>query len=203
MVRRLLIALTAAVFCSGVAGAFAEDKQPGSELPKPIAYEVVPQRSWLRFEVTQSDSILRAELKNFQTNILFHPQNPKESHVRVVIRLGDIQSAAQDLVTNVVKPEWFDVPHFPEAVFESKEIIQVSPNHFLAKGDLILRGISKPVEVNFMYSQLDLNSALVEGAATVKRLDYGVGQGDWKKTNIIKDDVVVRFRLEALQTEKM
>ena len=34
------------------------------------------------------------------------------------------------------------------------------------------------------------------GRYTLKRLEYGVGQGDWKSTEWVKDDVVVTFSLK-------
>jgi hypothetical protein len=36
------------------------------------------------------------------------------------------------------------------------------------------------------------------GQVTIKRLDYGVGQRDWKSTEWVGDDVTVSFTLRLL-----
>jgi hypothetical protein len=36
------------------------------------------------------------------------------------------------------------------------------------------------------------------GRVGIKRLEYGVGQGDWKSTEWVKDDVLVTFSLKLL-----
>ena len=33
---------------------------------------------------------------------------------------------------------------------------------------------------------------------TVNRLDYGVGQGDWKDTSVVANEVKVKFELRLL-----
>jgi polyisoprenoid-binding protein YceI len=37
----------------------------------------------------------------------------------------------------------------------------------------------------------------VKGKTTIKRSLFGVGQGDWSKTDAVKDDVLVEFVLAA------
>ena len=40
--------------------------------------------------------------------------------------------------------------------------------------------------------------AQVNGSVVIRRLDFGVGQGEWASTGTIKDEVVVRVKLEAV-----
>ena len=37
--------------------------------------------------------------------------------------------------------------------------------------------------------------AKLDGTANLKRLDFGVGQGDWKSTEGVKDEVKINFSL--------
>ncbi len=39
------------------------------------------------------------------------------------------------------------------------------------------------------------------GRYTLKRLEYGVGQGDWKSTEWVKDDVIVTFSLKLVPAD--
>lgn len=182
----------------GAGSVFAQEQKSEATSPAPVAYEVVPNRSWVRFEITQGDSIIRAEFKQYKVEALFHPHNAAAGKIKVVIPLASVSSASQDLVANVVKPEWWDAAVFPEAVFESQEIVALSPGHFVARGALTLKGIQKPVEIHFMYMRLDDRSAMIEGTTIVNRLEFGVGRGEWEKTGVIKSQVMVKFRLEAV-----
>jgi polyisoprenoid-binding protein YceI len=38
----------------------------------------------------------------------------------------------------------------------------------------------------------------MEGRTSIKRLDYGVGQGDWKATDQLANDVAVAFTLRLV-----
>jgi len=42
------------------------------------------------------------------------------------------------------------------------------------------------------------NQAVINGAFTLKRLDYGIGGGDWGDTSIVADEVEVKIHLVAL-----
>ena len=72
--------------------------------------------------------------------------------------------------------------------------------NYTADGTLALRGISKEV-------QLDLQLVIEDngergkllGSASINRLDFGVGQGDWADTEWIGDKVAVEFELYLLR----
>jgi polyisoprenoid-binding protein YceI len=51
-----------------------------------------------------------------------------------------------------------------------------------------------PVTFTFKPSA-DGRSALMSGRATVHRLDFGVGQGEWQDTKWLGDEVRIRFEL--------
>ena len=44
-------------------------------------------------------------------------------------------------------------------------------------------------------SEAGTNAGYMAGKTTLKRLDYGVGQGDWKATDQVGNDVSVSFAL--------
>jgi polyisoprenoid-binding protein YceI len=59
-------------------------------------------------------------------------------------------------------------------------------------GSLTLHGVTKDVPVSFQFVAMGAGAKL-DGTATLKRLDFGVGQGDWKSTEWIADAVKVSF----------
>jgi polyisoprenoid-binding protein YceI len=65
---------------------------------------------------------------------------------------------------------------------------------YTAQGTLTLRGVSKDVNVECQFTP-GPSGATLTGTAALKRLDFGVGQGDWKNTEWIGDLVKIDFSL--------
>ena len=72
-------------------------------------------------------------------------------------------------------------------------------NQYAADGTLSLRGVSKPVTLTFTWTPGA--KPVLAGKATVKRLDFGVGGGDWTDTDTIPNEVAVSTRV-VLQPAK-
>ena len=61
-------------------------------------------------------------------------------------------------------------------------------------GTLRLKGIARPVEVPFAWTGT-ADAATMEGELTVGRSDFGIGTGEWARTDVIGAEVKLRFRL--------
>jgi polyisoprenoid-binding protein YceI len=59
---------------------------------------------------------------------------------------------------------------------------------------LTLHGVTKDVPIDFQFMPV-AGGAKLEGSAKLKRLDFGVGQGDWKSTEWVGDVVKISFSL--------
>ena len=66
-------------------------------------------------------------------------------------------------------------------------------NRFAADGTLSLRGISKPVTLTFTWTPGA--RPVLSGSAVVKRLDFGVGTGDWADVGIIPNEIKVTTKV--------
>ena len=65
---------------------------------------------------------------------------------------------------------------------------------YTAVGALTLHGVTKDVPIDFQFTQAAAGAKL-DGSAKLKRLDFGVGQGDWKSTEWVDDAVKISFSL--------
>ena len=65
---------------------------------------------------------------------------------------------------------------------------------FSAVGALTLHGVTKDVPIDFQFTNA-AGGAKLAGTAKLNRLDFGVGQGDWKSTEWVADAVKVSFSL--------
>ena len=64
-----------------------------------------------------------------------------------------------------------------------------------AVGELTIRGVRKAVPVSFTLAD-SAGTTVMKGSASLKRLDFGLGQGEWASTEWVGDDVEVRFELK-------
>jgi polyisoprenoid-binding protein YceI len=59
---------------------------------------------------------------------------------------------------------------------------------------LTIKGASKTVNTLVTLSQKS-GLSTIEGSLPVKRLDFKLGDGDWKDISIVADEVQIKFKL--------
>ena len=60
----------------------------------------------------------------------------------------------------------------------------------------MLKGVGRDVVIAFTLAQGGAApAATASGSFTLRRLDFRIGEGDWKDTSLVADEVQVRFRL--------
>ncbi len=159
-------------------------------------YSAEPAQSRLEFLGTQAGAPLRAAFHRFTTAIDFSPEAPGTSTIEVTIDTGSVDSKDADRDATIKGADVFDVAQWPSAHYQTKSITK-NATGFHATGALTLRGVTKDVPIDFTFATAS-GGAKLEGLATLKRLDFGVGQGDWKSTEWIGDEVKVSFLLRLL-----
>src|SRR5690606_28094519 len=93
--------------------------------------------------------------------------------------------------------DWFDVKRFPKAIFKAAHFTLIEKNTYQADGTLTIRDKTAPASVHFVLDNYTKTNTQLHGDTILKRTVFGVGQGDWSKTNTIKDEVTVHFSLDA------
>ena len=87
----------------------------------------------------------------------------------------------------------FDVGKFAQARYRAEGFRKLDDGRYAADGTLELRGVRKPVTLTFSWTPGA--APVLQGKATVKRLDFGVGGGDWADTKAIPDEVAISTRV--------
>src|SRR5262249_4782406 len=91
----------------------------------------------------------------------------------------------------------FAVKQFPGAHYVAEHFAAPSGKSggkYTATGKLTLRNVTREVPIEFTFEKKDGN-AWLKGSAQLERLDFGVGQGDWKDTSTVPNKVKVTFVL--------
>lgn len=180
--KKPLVAL-AAVFLLGVPAAFAQPaaapKAPvAKSAPAPAAmatrWNVDAAQSSIGFESSVSGQTFRGAFTHWTAFIAFDPAKLDASRVRVVIDSGSAMSGDTSRDATLKQANWFDVAHYPQAVFEAASFRAVSANHYEARGTLEIRGRKTPVVLPFTLTISGANADM-QGALSLNRRALGLG----------------------------
>ncbi|HBR69526.1 MAG TPA: hypothetical protein DEA55_09150 [Rhodospirillaceae bacterium] len=187
-------------------GVSGDTKQIVTEnIPADVQFwKIIPGESYIKFQATQSGQPFEGSFGEFDGQIYFDPENLSASQVDIAINIASIKTGSDDRDGQARGVEWFDVNKFPKAYFQARTFENdeaAGANHFIAKGYLTLKGISVPVSLpfkaEFSGSENDGKKADVQATLTLDRLDFGIGQGQWKSTDTIGKEVKITIAVRA------
>jgi polyisoprenoid-binding protein YceI len=152
-----------------------------------------PLLSRLEFTGVQAGAEFKGVFHKFTANVDFAPEALAGSHIDVQIDMNSVDSMDKDRDTTIRGKDIFDVAHMPTAHYVTKTITKTATG-FNAAGALTLHGVTKDVPIDFQFTSA-AGGAKLTGSAKLNRLDFGVGQGDWKSTEWVGDAVKISFSL--------
>jgi len=172
-----------------LAGAFPP---PAAAIDAP-AYTAAAEQSRLEFVGVQAGADFKGVFHKFSVAFEFAPDALAASRLDVQIDMSSVDSMDKDRDKTMKGPDVFDVAHAPTAHYAATRFTKTAAG-YAAVGALTLHGVTKDVPIDFQFNQ-GPGGATLKGSAKLKRLDFGVGQGDWKSTEWIGDAVNINFSL--------
>jgi polyisoprenoid-binding protein YceI len=157
------------------------------------SYVADPATSHLDFNGVQAGAKFKSTFHKFTAAVDFAPDSLAAARFDVQIDLNSVDSMDKDRDQTMRGPDIFDVAHFPSAHYVTHSFTKTASG-FSAVGALTLRGVTKNVPIDFQFTPTS-SGAILQGSGKLKRLEFGVGQGDWKSTEWVEDSVTVNFSL--------
>ncbi|WP_129641856.1 YceI family protein [Peristeroidobacter agariperforans] len=157
-------------------------------------WSLQPKDSKLTFVGEQAGAQFEGGFDKFTAEIAFDPKDLAASRFDVKIDTASVNTQDEERDTTIKSADLFDVKRFPSARYVADKFTDKGSNKFAATGKLTLRNVTKDVPIEFTFENKG-GDAWLKGTAKIKRLDFGVGQGDWKDTSQVGNDVQVRFAL--------
>jgi cytochrome b561/polyisoprenoid-binding protein YceI len=162
----------------------------------------MPVRSWkvapggtLAFRTVYSGETINGRFARWTADIQFSPDDLAHSKIAVDIDLASVSSGDSERDDTLKGDDFFGVAAHPKARFTATRIRKQGAG-YVADGTLALAGATKPMPVAFTL-KIDGDHAQASGTATVKRLAFGVGKGQWSDPSTIPDGIAVTFRFAA------
>ena len=153
-----------------------------------------PARSAITFMATQMGVPAEGAFKRFSVRIDFDPAKLAASQARIEVELDSFDSGVTEVDTEVKRKGWFNTAQFPTATFVSSTVKSLGANRYEAAGKLTIKGRTRDVTAPFTVKP-DGHASVFDGAFTIKRLDYGIGDGPWSDTDTVANEVQIRFKL--------
>lgn len=149
--------------------------------------------SSLVFAGTYQGEVFTGRFPGFQTRFTFDPAHLDRASLDVVIPLAGATTANRDYDEEMRGASFFDVSRFPQARYTATRFRALGGDRYAADGTLSLHGMARPVTLQFTWTAGA--TAVLAGKASVRRLDFGIGSGDWADTSLIPDAIAVSTKV--------
>jgi polyisoprenoid-binding protein YceI len=195
MIRRFTraqpLAVLAMLFAAGAAGAAAP----------PPTYTLDTAKSTLEFAFVQAGAQNKGRFPKLAVSFSFADDDLAASHLEVTVDVAALDTGDKERDDTLRDADLFNVAKFPQAHFAATQITKTAAGAYEASGSLVLRGVTRAQRVPFTLRSATEQGRRVlymAGKTLIKRLDFGVGQGEWKSTEGVDNEVNVTFNLRLV-----
>ena len=145
----------------------------------------------ITFKGTQQGEVFAGQFKLFTGTYSFDTKQFATGKFDVSIDLASASTENSERDDALRGPDFFAVERFPKAHFVTGTITQVDPTHFQAESTLTIRDKTVPVKFEFSFEARNDGSARLIGHATLNRIAFDLGVGDWADATMIAHEVRV------------
>ena len=136
---------------------------------------------------------VEAQFRKFTAQIVFDPVHAEAGKAQIEIDLDSFDIGFAEYNNDAKGKNWFDVRNFPRATFVSTSMRALGGGRFEVRGPLTIKGKTNDVVAPFTYKE-DAGTGVIDGAFTIRRLQYNIGEGVWRDTGTVADEVQIKFR---------
>ena len=154
---------------------------------------VQAEGSTLAFGGMYQGEAFSGRFPGFETTMTFDPADLASARLEVTIPLATATTGNRDYDGEMCGKSFLDAAAFPQARYTATKFRHLGGDRYAADGVLSLHGVEKPVTLEFTWTPGA--QPLLAGKATVRRLDFGVGAGDWADTVLIPNEIAISTRV--------
>lgn len=198
--------LAAAVAVAGFTGLDSSPPPPSGDTD-PVAWSLDPAHSEVRFGITHlAISRVTGKFHDYDASVTMDPDDLSSLSVDATVRIESIDTGNEKRDDHLRSADFFDASNHPEMRFVSNEITNVNGNTFQMKGDLMIRGTTKPVvfETELLGTAVDNEGRQRAGftaATTINRKDFGL---TWNRVTeagglVVGEDVDITLDIQTIR----
>jgi polyisoprenoid-binding protein YceI len=150
--------------------------------------------SIVTFGFTIMGAPLVGTFNKFSAQISFDPAKIAEAQARIEVNVASIDTGSAEGNEEVVGKQWFNAKDYPAATFVSTGLKALGGNRYQATGKLTIKGKTLDIATPVTF-QSDGTHGTFEGAFTIKRLDYTIGEGEWTDVSSVANEIPIKFHI--------
>lgn len=170
-------------------------------------YTIDPTHSEIGFSVRHAMvTTVRGQFAEYDGKLHLDGANPAASTAEVTIKVVSIDTNQEQRDGHLRTGDFFDTESHPEITFRSTAAEQTDAETYRLTGDLTIKGVTKPVSIDFAYngSAKDLygNERVgFEGSTSIDRSDWGLSYNAALETGgvLIGEKVKLSFDISAIK----
>jgi polyisoprenoid-binding protein YceI len=170
-------------------------------------YTIDPTHSEIGFSVRHAMvTTVRGQFAEYDGKLQLDGANPAASTAEVTIKVVSIDTNQEQRDGHLRTGDFFDAESHPEITFTSTAAEQVDAETYRLTGDLTIKGIAKPVSIDFTFNgaakDLYGNERVgFEGSTTINRTDWGLSYNAALETGgvLIGEKVKLSFDISAIK----
>ncbi len=166
----------------------------------PTRYVQAPGSS-LGFVFEQAGGENSGTFKKFSTELVHDPGNPAASTLKVEVQIASLDTEDKDRDSTLLGADLFDPKRFPTAEYAAQSLVKRADGSFEAVGKLTLRGVTRDLRLSLTIRPVTVAGKAgleLSGETTIKRLEFGVGQGEWRSTEWVGDAVKLSYKVKLV-----
>ena len=158
------------------------------------AWQADQRAGSLQFTAIQAGATFTSVFERFEVRFDFDESDPDGGRLDVTVATNSVDTADVDRDEILRGRDFFWCEQFPEAVFHAGQFARDGAG-WRVSGQLTMRGVTRPAVVRFELAPGPMH-LMMKGTADLRRLEFGIGQGEWSSTEWIGDEVGVLFDLK-------
>jgi len=187
-----------ALLLSGTSLAAEEPATPAA--PSAARYQQAGTGNTLNFTFTQLGADSTGQFRKFTTTFTYDGNNPETGSLDVRIDIGSLDTQDAERDEALKGAELFDSKTHPDASYVARTLARNAAGGLEAVGQLTLRGVKKDLRLPIVLKKT-ADGLELSGQTSIKRLDYGVGQGEWRSTESVGDEVKIQYKVTLVRAK--
>jgi polyisoprenoid-binding protein YceI len=159
-------------------------------------WQIASENAMVNFKLRAHNEDLIGNFKQAKGYVIFDEENLQGFKAVCDVPVKNIHTGVGERDEHLQAKEWFDAGTYPNMHFESI-VAQKTANGYIAKGNLMLKGKTMPIELPFSFAATEKNTGIFKASFTIKRSDFSIGEKD----DEIGDEVTIQLNIPVLRTD--
>jgi polyisoprenoid-binding protein YceI len=159
-------------------------------------YSLDPARSKLEFTFNQAGAQSKGRFAKYDVKLTAPGGNVAAGKLDVTVDVASLDTDDDERDGILRGEDLFDVKKFPTARYTADKLTKTADG-FEASGKLTIRDVTQELKVPLTFKP-GAGGAQLSGKTSIRRVAFGVGQGEWKSTEWVDDEVGIILDLHLV-----